>query len=417
MFRNLLSISDNVPKGVKILTVANAVRYFGWGLGEALLPIFIYQFAHSYSETGIIGAMYGIGFLLTIPLLGLLQDHVPTKWSLLLGLCMYPLVGTSYFFAGITGAIIFIVFAKFINGVGYALFQVGSLTYIKRNASANHIATNTSYFFSVSMFMWIAAAICSIPYLHRVPIHWLLFAVVPTHIIAIGILFFLNKDNIEEKATTTLSIVSTYFSHLKQKLLHHHTHAKRVYELKHRGVFLMTAAVFLMRVAVSVSGFLLPLYVFEQNKNILEVVLMAIIVSIPVMFTVFFGNWVDKNPIRSFVFSFTILLPVVLGLAMMTGYYTTLILAFSMMMVLEIISIGIQSITTNITPQNHYGSVTTLMSATENIGDMMGPLLLGVGMDMLGIKNSLFGLVAILSLFLIMILISKSHLKTEMLTA
>ena len=214
---------------------------------------------------------------------------------------------------------------------------------------------------------------------------------------------------------TTLSILSTYFSHLKQKLLHHHTHAKRVYELKHRGVFLMTIAVFLMRVAVSVSGFLLPLYVFEQNKNILEVVLMAIIVSIPVMLTVFFGDWVDRNPLRSFVFSFTILLPVVIGLAMITGYYTTLLLAFSMMMVLEIISIGIQSITTNITPENHYGSVTTLMSATENIGDMMGPLLLGIGMDMLGIKNSLFGLVAILSLFLVMILISKAHLKTEML--
>jgi MFS family permease len=414
MRHNPFSLPRHIPKGVKTLTLATSIRYFGWGLGKAMIPVFLYQFAHSYAETGLVSSTYSIGFLLTVPLLGLLQDHISARQSLVSGLWFYPLVGIGYLLTGLTGAVVFLVLARFFNGIGFALYSIGASTYIKRNTPADHVAANTGFFKSVTIWAWVAAVAVGIPLLRFVPVHWLLFAIVPTHIAALFVIRRLNHDAASEKTFSLVGIAKSYAAHVREKIAHHRHHAVRTHKLGHRGLKLMVASTFVINLAWAINGFLLPLFVFQRNQDVLEVALMAIVTSIPAMLVVFFGQSVDRNPVRSLVLSFALLCPIVAGLGAATGYAFTLGLAFSMGVMLEIIGIAVESVTTAVTPESHYGSATVLISAVDDFGDLVGPILLGVGMDLVGIRYSLFGLALFLALFFIAVLASRSRLRAEM---
>ena len=55
-----------IPKGDKLVILATSIRWFGWGLFEALLPIFLFQFANTYAETGLLSSIYNILFFFVI---------------------------------------------------------------------------------------------------------------------------------------------------------------------------------------------------------------------------------------------------------------------------------------------------------------------------------------------------------------
>ena len=75
-----------IPAGVKWVALARAVRWFGWGFGETLLPVFILTFSTSLTEAGLINSAYDLIFLISLPFVGFLADAISSKTLLIIGL-------------------------------------------------------------------------------------------------------------------------------------------------------------------------------------------------------------------------------------------------------------------------------------------------------------------------------------------
>ena len=144
--------SNDIPIGVRVLTFATSIRWIGWGFAESLIPIFLFSFGHSHANAGILKSFYDIAFIIALPLIGVLADRMRGTTLILIGLGLYVFVGTGYLLAGITGLVIFIVIARFFNGIGYAFDSVGRETYFRRHTPKEKLATVFGYFDSFASF-------------------------------------------------------------------------------------------------------------------------------------------------------------------------------------------------------------------------------------------------------------------------
>ena len=87
-FLNYIFNGKKIPGDVKLLTWATTVRWIGWGVVEALVPIFLLSFAKSYAETGLLSSMYDIAFIISLPFVGLLADKISSRTILILGMIL-----------------------------------------------------------------------------------------------------------------------------------------------------------------------------------------------------------------------------------------------------------------------------------------------------------------------------------------
>ncbi|MFZ3015713.1 MAG: MFS transporter, partial [Minisyncoccia bacterium] len=194
LFLNFFKEKD-ISVGTRILTIATSIRWIGWGFAETLISVFIFSFAVNYAGAGLLKSMYEIALIIMLPLAGIFADRIKPTTLILIGLSLYIIVGTSYLFAGLTGLAIFIVIARLFNGFGCALDSVGRETYFRRNNPPSKLATVFGYFDTVANFWWIVAALFGIILVKFVPIHWLLFLIVPTVIISIFIIWKWGRKN------------------------------------------------------------------------------------------------------------------------------------------------------------------------------------------------------------------------------
>ncbi len=164
MKKYLLRLWDikEIPRGVRMLTIATAVYWIGWGFAESLIPILLYSFSNTFAQAGLLRSAFDVTLILSLPLIGMAADRMRATTLVLIGLFLYLFVGTGYFLAGVTGFAVFIVLARLLNGVSYGLVSVGRETYFRRHTPASKIATVFGYLDTISNFWWIIAAVMGI---------------------------------------------------------------------------------------------------------------------------------------------------------------------------------------------------------------------------------------------------------------
>ena len=111
-------------------------------------------------------------------------DRMPAKRLVLWSLIIYPLVGISYFLAGLWGMAIFIVIARVINGFNWELENVGIDTYYRRVINSKVIASSFGYLETWSHVAWITGALIGMVLVLFMPIHYLLLGIAPFAVIA-----------------------------------------------------------------------------------------------------------------------------------------------------------------------------------------------------------------------------------------
>ena len=113
--------------------------------------------------------------------------QISSKTLLIIGLLIYPFIGISYYLAGATGLILFVIFARGINGLSYCLDTIGNNTYIRRMTPKGVVASSFGYMASTANFFWavsaIAGAFTSSDLCHTVGT--LLFLVTPFALLAL----------------------------------------------------------------------------------------------------------------------------------------------------------------------------------------------------------------------------------------
>ena len=385
---------EKLPKSISLITAATSIRYFGWGIVEALIPIFLFQFTHSYIETGLLAAIYSIILLITIPLAGRLADKISAKTILIIGILFYPFLALSYFLAGIMGIAFFIIIARILNGMGYSFDTVGRTTYFRKHSDHKKLSSIFGYFDTHTNFWWIVGVCCSLVLVQFVSISWLFLAIIPTSLITLFIFMHLRRDskgelgdNIEEMNPEKAYIAS--FKEIKNWDK----------EIK------LTAFVYLFfSLVCTIVSFFIPIYAYTQNATLPEVILITIVLTLPFLLSNILGKIADRKREVCLYTSLIILFIVLISLYFIKEYYLYLIAAFVIGIVFELVSLTNYELSTLLTKRNHYGKVSSLMSAINEFGTLIGSILFGILIGTLGISNT-FLITAVTTLVLLLFVV------------
>lgn len=380
-----------IPEGVRVLTKATAVRWIGWGFAEPLIPILLLSFSHTFAQAGLLRATYDIAFLLALPMVGAAADRLPATTLILLGLGLYVFVGAGYFLAGLTGLAIFIVLARLMNGLTYALDVVGRETYFRRHVPKDFVATVFGYFDTVANFWWIAAAFAGMVLLRWFTIPALLFLIAPTSLIAWIIIFRFRQRSKEvlRGVSGAIGVRGAYIDTLKEI-------GKWTPQLRE-----VAALNFFIAFAGTVMAFFLPIEAYAQGAGFSRTILIGIFFALPSLFGWKLGGWFDKRGPSVFLYGLISLALFVGSLAFVDSYLWRLFVAFGMGIILELLSVGSGELITRYTQAEHFGRVGGVMKTIGDVGSLTGPLVLGVLIDSQGFARSFFWLAVLIGVLAI----------------
>ena len=121
-----------LQRSIRLMTAARAIRWIGWGFGEAFLPIFLLHLSKTFTDTGLLKSLYEIVSIATLPLIGAWADRLPGKSMVITSLAIYPVIGLGYLLAGFTGVVAFAAVSLGLNGFLWELENIGVATYLRR---------------------------------------------------------------------------------------------------------------------------------------------------------------------------------------------------------------------------------------------------------------------------------------------
>ena len=363
-----------LPYGVRVLAWSRAVRWIGWGLGEALIPIFILTFSKTFAEMGLFSSTVDIAALISLPLIGVWADRISAKHLILISLLLYPIVGISYFLAGSLGLAIFIVIARASNGFTWELENIGIETYYRRVIDGEHIATSFGYIDSWSHVAWIGAAFVGMVLVNFISINYLLLGIAPFAIAAYFIALRAPKDRI----TASVSSKSESFVHTYKKAVNEW----RTWDLR---FWLLAVLILFSGIVSALMYFFIPIDAYLSGANLPMVVLITILGAIPALFGYKLGRIADtRNKYGLIGFGLAVIALCTLGLFIFPQYWFKLVAIFIMGIILELFYVAQSSLITTLGPSETYGRRGSAFESIVTLGDLAAPLILGISLDILG---------------------------------
>jgi MFS family permease len=379
-------VGTSMPEGVRLFAWVRAIRWFGWGFGESLLPIFILSFSHTFAEAGLFSSTVEIVSLMSLPIIGTWADRVPAKRLVLWSLILYPFVGLGYLLAGIFGLAVFVVLARAVNGFTWELENVGVATYYRRVIDKRSIAASFGYLDTWTNLAWIAAAIMGMFLISFMPIHYLLFAIAPFSIVAYFIALKAPKDPMASDGEVKQPIIYSFGKSLK---------AWRTWKA---NFWLLGIIVFFSSIISAFTSFFIPITAYLAGANLPMVVLLGIFGALPALFGYILGRIADRrNRYILIALSLFCVAIIAVWLAAIHAYWLKLSAVFLLGIILELLYVVQSSLITTLGPAETFGRRGSAFESVSTLGDLVAPLILGVALDVLGFSNVTFviGAVAI----------------------
>jgi len=377
-------VDPPLPNGIRIFAWVRAIRWFGWGFGESLLPVFILTFSQTFAEAGLFSSTVEIVSLISLPIIGMWADRVPARRIVLWSLILYPLVGLGYLLAGVLGMAVFVVLARAINGFTWELENVGIATYYRRVIERNKIAMSFGYLDTWTNLAWIFAALMGMFLVSFMPIHYLLFAIAPFSILAYFVALKAPKDTVNADdnvgATPTRS----------------HVIARNKWRIWMAQFWLLGALVFFSSIINSLISFFIPITAYLAGANLPMVVLIGVLGAMPGLFGYKLGLIADRcNRYVLISFGLACVAIITLWLAALHSYLFKLGAVFLMGIILELFYVVQSSLITTLGSAKTYGKRGSAFESISTLGDLAAPLILGVALDVLGFSKVVFVLGAI----------------------
>lgn len=390
------------PEGVRLFMWSRLVRWLGWGFGEALIPVFIFSMSVSYAEAGLMGAIYSLALVLALPIVGALADRMSAKTLILAGLLAYPLVGLGYFLAGVTGVAAFIILARGINGITWALEGTGIDTYYRRTTNRACLSSSFGYIETWANLGWIGAALAGIFLIEYVPIHWLLLMVAPFALFALPIALKAPADSprMGQSPFSGLALYAAAFGELRGWNIHLHA---------------LAVLVLFMGAVATMVGFFIPIDAYVAGADLKMVILLGIVATVPMLFGYPLGRFADRyNKYVLLAFALIATALIMVALALFPQYWVKLVASFLLGVLIELLVVVGKAMVTTLGSEETYGLRGSLFESISTLGKLAAPLLIGISLDTLGFGNLSYivaGIAAVLAVGFIAL--ERSSLVTQ----
>lgn len=363
-------------KGIKLLTFATSIRWFGWGLGEAFIPIFMLLFSTNFFETGVLASSYYVLFFLFLPISAYLADNFKVKNMLLAAMIIYIFIGIGYFAAGITGAVVFVILSRSLNGISLSMDHVGREAYFMRHSPKGKVSQIFGRFDFITTVWWVLAVLIGLLLVEfaDVKIHELLFIIAPTSLFAFLAILGLREN--KKKKKVKFSISKAYLSMWK--------------EVKSfdKNLKLIASLTFVFGFLSSIIYFFVPISAYLGGNGLVSAAVLAFIYSIPFFFSSKFGKIVDRKKGKVYTLGLILLLIITISLAFFNNYFILLIIMFLSSAVFELMSLTRRGMTAKIGKRSRLGEIDGSLNGVAALGAIVGPILFGFMIDKIGIGNS-----------------------------
>jgi MFS family permease len=389
-----------LPKGIRVLTWSTSIRWFGWGLGEAFIPIFLLLFSANLLETGILISIYYITFFLFLPVSGFLADNAKAKKMILASMLVYIFIGLGYFIAGVTGAVIFVIIVMGLNGISYSLDQVGRESYFIRHSPKKKVSSIFGHFDFITNFWWIVAVLVGFALVEyaKVQIYELLFFIAPTSLISFFVVLKL-KEKGKKGAKSKISPAIAYtkiFSETKNF---------------NNGLKIVAMISFVSGILSSVIYYFVPISYYISGSSLVSAASLALVYTIPYLLGNYLGKIADTKKEKTYLFGTSILV-LLLGLLIFSSNYFVLIgVMFFSSAIFELIYLTNKGMITRIAERAHVGEVDGSLNGIAALGAVIGPVVFGLLFDVLGFAKAYMFMILIVILALIVLIKERKSLK------
>lgn len=390
MFRNVLRI----PLGVKIVSWATAIRFFGWGFADAFIPVFLLSFAHNYTDTGVLKSVYDIVFLLSLPIISHFANRTSGKKIILSGLVLYPFIAISYYLAGAYGAVAFILIARVLNGVAFALDSVGRKTYMRRMADGNS-AQIFGYYDMVSSFGWIIAGIGGVFLIKFIPVHVLLLAIIPTVLVSIFMVSRVPSERIAKPA---------HRKGIPAEIIRDYMEMFTFFRGWSREQKYLGSLYALMAMIFCIVSFFVPLVTFVNNQSYAVLFLLTALSITPYLFGVPLGFLADKASEHFFRIIALCSIALLATLPFVHSLWLLVVIVFLICLCIYFVMLVLERLATEHEKKLKMGTLSGAFLSIYQLAQVLAPICIGFFIDSVSLSFaivtvSIVGFVAILPMF------------------
>jgi len=383
-----------MPKEIRIISIATAIRWVGWGMAEPLIPVFLFSLLKSYGASGLIGSVGEVVFLLILPVAGILADRIPLKTFLIIGLIFFFFDGL-WVVAALTSIATFALIANLFDGVAVASDVVGRATYIRRYVSSERVASVMGFQNTLINFGTIVGACISIVLIHFVSYAWIFFGIIPANLIALILfLYFLPKDAISHGNTQDSGYWSVWKDARNWK----------------NGLHFLGALTLLLYALTALATLLVPIYAYVHGANLEEVIILGIIAILPQLFASPLGKIADTWRGKVLPIGLGVVALLLGSLAFVTSYALVLPVIFLLEVVLVLLGLVVENLVTAATDPAHYGRVSAVFEGLKDVGKFIGGVGLGFTLDLIGSERT-FLLVAFIAILFVFCLRGKEKAR------
>ena len=379
----LASRPVEIPRSIKLVTWVRAIRWFGWGFGETLLPIFIVTFSASLTEAGFVSSMCDIVFLLTLPLVSLLADSMPSRTLLAAGLIISCLVGVSFSMAAATKLLLFVLLARAINGISFCLDTVATDTYLRRTASRDRIASAFGYLGSVSNLVWLVAAMLGVVLVRFVSIGQLLFLIAPFSLLALVPLLGVQKDVPPLPRSPSIRAFLGSYARFRIKLA-----------AMDRQLWQIAFFMFIFELASITALFFIPINAYRTGASLSAIAFLVVLSSMPSLVEF----WLAKTFIagsgkkrRRSLYVAMSLLPVLFAvIGAVETFSAQIVVALGIEVASVLGSLSLQSYATDVSRYEQFGQISGVLEGAITLGGFLAPITIGVLSDSIGFRDTYY---------------------------
>lgn len=375
-------ISNPISKEIRIISIATAIRWIGWGMAEPLIPVFLFSLLKSYGVSGLIGSIGEIVFLIILPVAGILADRIPLKTFLVIGLVIFFFDGL-WIVAAITGIVWFALVANLFDGVAVASDVVGRATYIRRHAPQERVGTVMGFQNTLINFGMVIGGCVSLMLIRFVGYPWIFFGIIPTNLIAL-ILFvrYLKKDGAKQNNPNK----DHYWSVWKEAAQWQ------------RDLRFLAGLTLLLYALTALATLLIPIYAYIHGANLQEIILLGIIAVLPQLFASPLGKIADVWREKLLPIGLVAIAALLVSLAFTTSYSLLLPIVFIMEIILVMLGLAVENLVTANSDPTRYGRVSSVFEGLKDVGKFIGGVGLGFALDLIGSRGTFLGVAVVVIL-------------------
>ena len=397
-------MSFRVSREVKIVSWSTAVLWFGWGFGESLIPVFLYQFAHGYAEAGLLRSVLDVTALLATPIIGYYADKISIKKMMLIGIGLYFLIAVNYYLAGALAVVLFVIIARILNGISWPLTCISRESYIYKYTPPRKTARAFGFFDTLGITAWLAAVCLSLFLVKKLAIHQLLFLIAPAAVIAFIIACFLPDH--------------TKLQKIKPLKLNFLPYWEIIREIGRWPVKLRTLILsgFLISFVSSAFFFFIPIAVWKTDSDLKQIIILAIFYSLPNASGNILGWVVDKIKVsRSLIFSLLGSIMIIIGSIFWTSFLWRLAALVVIGIFMETISLAQRQLVSDFNVKTDFwawkirysfGGISAIMDEIASLGSLIGIIIAGALIDLVSWSAAL-SFLAVALLFVLGIFLKK----------